>query len=43
MHQIITRVMKLLTRRGVLVKEQGETYLVDDDDSHEVRALSRKC
>ncbi len=42
LHQIITRVMKLLTRRGVLVEEQGETYLADDDsDSDEARALKR--
>jgi hypothetical protein len=25
--------MKLLTRRGVLIDEQSETYLADDDDS----------
>ena len=32
--------MKLLTRRGVLVEEEGSTYLADNDgDSDEARAL----
>ena len=32
--------MKLLTRRGVLVEEQGQTYMADNgSDSDEVRAL----
>ena len=40
LHQIITRLMKLLTRKGVLVEEQGQTYLADDDaDSDEGRTL----
>lgn len=40
LHKIITRVMKLLTRRGVLVEEQGETYMADHDaDSDEARTL----
>ena len=40
LHTIITRMMKLLTRKGVLVKEQGQTYMVDDDsDSDEARTL----
>jgi len=42
LHKIITRTMKLLTRRGVLVEEQGQTYLADADtdaDSDEARVL----
>ena len=40
LHKIITRTMKLLTRWGVLVEEQGQTYIADDDgDSDEARAL----
>jgi hypothetical protein len=40
LHKIITRTMKLLTRRGVLIEEQGQTYLADHDgDSDEARAL----
>jgi len=42
LHKIITRLMKLLTRRGVLVEEEGEgsSYLADADaDSDEARAL----
>lgn len=32
--------MKLLTRRGVLVEEQGQTYLADNDaDSDDARTL----
>jgi hypothetical protein len=39
-HKIITRTMKLLTLRDVLIEEQGQTYLADDDgDSDEARAL----
>jgi Putative transposase len=44
LHKIITRMMKLLARQGVLIEEQGETYLADDaagDDSDESRALKR--
>ncbi len=34
------RVMKQLVRRGILVEDQGETYLADDtDDSEEARTL----
>jgi Putative transposase len=41
-HQIIKRMMKLLTRQGVLVEEQGETYLAgNDSDSHEAGTLGR--
>ena len=40
LHKIITRTMKLLTRRGVLVEEQGSTYMADNDsDSDEARTL----
>ena len=40
LHKIITRLMKLLTRREVLVEEQGSTYLADSDsDSDEARVL----
>jgi len=39
LHKIITRLMKLLTRRGVLVKEEeGSSYLADAD-SDDARAL----
>ncbi len=31
LHKIITRLMKLLTRRGVLVEEEGSTYMADSD------------
>jgi hypothetical protein len=34
-----TRTMKLLARRGALVQEQGSTYMADDGDSDEARAL----
>ena len=30
LHKIITRLMKLLTRRGVLVEEEGSTYMADN-------------
>ena len=40
LHKIITRMMKLLTRRGVLVEEQGSTYMADNDgNSDEARVL----
>ena len=40
LHKIISRMMKLLTRRGVLVEEEGSTYVADTDgDSDEARAL----
>ena len=32
--------MKLLARKGVLVEDQGQTYMADDDsDSDEARVL----
>ena len=38
--KITTRMMKLLTRKGVLVEGQGQTYMADDDaDSDEARVL----
>ena len=40
LHKIITRLMKLLTRKGVLVEEHGQTYIADDDaDLDEARVL----
>jgi hypothetical protein len=40
LHKIIARLMKLLTRRGVLVEEQGSTYLADGDaESDNARTL----
>ncbi len=40
LHEIITRTMKLLTRRGVLVEEEGSAYLADNDGySNEARVL----
>jgi hypothetical protein len=40
LHKIITRTMKLLTRRGVLVEEEGSTYMADNDgDSDEACTL----
>ena len=40
LQKIITRTMKLLTRRGVLVEEEGSTYMADNDaDSDEARTL----
>jgi hypothetical protein len=40
LHRIITRTMKLLTRRGVLIEEQGQTYMTNNDaDSDDARTL----
>jgi Putative transposase len=40
LHKIITRMMKLLTRRGVLVEDKGSIYMADNDgDSDEARTL----
>ncbi len=37
---VITRLMKMLTPRGVLVQEMGQTCLAEPDaDGEEVRAL----
>jgi Putative transposase len=44
LHKIITRTMKLLTRQGVLVEEEGSTYMADSDsDSDDARVLARRC
>ncbi|MCC7081065.1 MAG: transposase [Burkholderiales bacterium] len=37
--QIVARLMKLLTRRGYLVEEQGMTYLADTDADHPLTSL----
>ena len=40
LHKIISRLMKLLTRKGVVVEEEGSTYMADADaDSDEARTL----
>ncbi len=40
LRKIIGRLMKLLTRRGVLVEEERSSYLADDDaDSDDARTL----
>jgi Putative transposase len=40
LHKIISRTMKLLTRRGGLVEEEGSTYMADNDgDSDEAYTL----
>ena len=40
LHKIITRLMRLLTHRGMLVEEQDQTTMADDDaDSDEARLL----
>jgi len=45
LHKIVGRLMKLLTRRSVLVEEEGSTYLadtdVDSDDARTLRTLQR--
>ena len=39
LHKIITRTMKLLTLRGLLIEEQGQTCRADNgSDSDEARA-----
>lgn len=40
LHTIIVRTMKLLTRQGALIEEQGQTWLADiDGESDEARSL----
>ena len=40
LHTIIARLMKMLTRRGVLVEDMGQTYLAEPDtDGDEARTL----
>lgn len=42
LRKVITRSMQLLTRRGVLVDDEGSTYIADDEgDSDEARILRR--
>ncbi len=37
---VITRLMKMLMRRGVLIEEKGQTYLAEPDaDGDEARTL----
>ena len=39
-HKIITRSMKLLTSRGLLIEEEGSSYVADNGgDSDEARSL----
>ena len=38
--KIVTRMMKLLTRKAVLVEEQGQTYMADDDGDSEGESFS---
>ena len=39
-HTVITRLMKMLTRRGVLIEEMGQTWLADPNaDGDEARTL----
>ena len=37
--KIITRLMKMLTRHGYLVKEQGMTYMADIDPDNPLKPL----
>ncbi len=40
LQSVITRLMKMLTRRGVLVEDMGQTYLAEPDaDGEEARTL----
>lgn len=40
LHTVVTGLMKLLTRRGVLVEDMGQTYLAEPDaDGEEARTL----
>jgi hypothetical protein len=40
LHAVIARLMKMLTRRGVLVEEMGQIYLPDPNaDGDEARTL----
>jgi hypothetical protein len=39
LHQIIKRVMKLLTRKGYLIEEQGMVYLAETDSSSAMTPL----
>jgi len=40
LHTVIARLMKMLTRRGVLVEDMGQIYLAEPDaDGEEARTL----
>jgi len=40
LHTVIARLMKMLTRRGVLIEDMGQTYLAEHDaDGEEARTL----
>jgi hypothetical protein len=40
LHALIARLMKMLTRRGVLVQDMGQTWLAEPDaDGEEARTL----
>ena len=40
LQRVITRLMKMLTRKGVQIEEMGQTYLAEpDDDGEEARTL----
>jgi hypothetical protein len=41
LHRIIARLVKLLTRRGVLVEEQGQTTMADDDSASDENRILR--
>ncbi len=45
LHKSIGRILKLLTRRGALVEEQGSTFVADvdadSDDAHTLRPLAK--
>jgi hypothetical protein len=43
LEQIVARLMKLLTRRGYLVEEQGMTWLADTDADHPLASLHPPC
>ena len=43
LHKIITRLMKLLTRRGVLVEEEGSTYRLTATAIRTTPARSGRC
>jgi hypothetical protein len=43
LQEIITRMMKLLTRRGVVVEEEASTYMADNDAEQMRPACSGRC
>jgi hypothetical protein len=40
---VITRITKLLTRRGVLIEEMGQTFLADRDDADVALTRRARC